>query len=107
MVRRPERPRSQQPRRIFKNAGHTVNPRRLDGLVKRHGRQNRRNPFGQHRLPRARRPEKKNVVAARARNFQRAFRGLLPVNVPQIHAVLRGIPQHLLGVHTDTLERLG
>src|SRR6266478_5869710 len=106
VVRRSVRPRPHQPAAVFQDARHAMNPRRLDGLFERHRRQDRRDALRQHGLPRPRRPDKQNVVPARASHFQRALRRLLPVNVAQVHGILRSLRKHLVRIHLHGSERL-
>ena len=105
MVRGAERPRADQTARRLKDSRDAVNPRGLDGFLERHRRHDRGDALGQHGFAGAGRANQQNVVATRAGNFQRAFRGHLAAHVTQIDRVLAGFGEHLRSVHGDGLKR--
>src|SRR5687768_16947931 len=80
MMRRLERPLGDQTG-LSRQARDGMYLGDLKSLVKLERRQDRRQPFGKHRLSRARRSDKKYVMSARRRDFQGTFRGLLSANL--------------------------
>ena len=56
-------------------------------------------------FPGAGRPDKNNVVAAGAGDFEGALGGLLPADVAHVHGILRGVGQHRARVHAHGRER--
>ena len=92
---------------VLENACNAVNTRGLDGFVERHRRENCGDALGEHGLAGAGRPDKQDVVAASACDFESALSGLLPVDVAQVNGILCGLGKHLLGIDYHGLERLG
>ena len=96
VVRRAEGPLRNQARGCVQHAGDGVNLGGLQGFVKRERRKNRRQPLGQHRLAGAGRPNHENVMAACRGHLQRAFGGLLPAHIFEVHAEVLQLSQKLL-----------
>ena len=105
VVRRAERPRADEPARVVQDSGDAMDARGFDGFLERHGRKDRGDAFCEHRFSRAGRPDKNNVVAAGAGDFEGALGGLLPADVAHVHGVLRGVGQHRARVHAHRRER--
>src|SRR5207344_1245256 len=72
---------------VFENACNAVNARGFNGFVERHGRENCGDALGEHSLASTGRPDKQDVVAASACDFESALSGLLPVDVAQVDGI--------------------
>ena len=89
VVRRPEGPTRHQSARRGDLSRHGVYLGRLERLLGRERRQDRRQPPRQHRLSRAGRPDENDVVAARRSDLQRPLGMSLSLHVGEILAVTR------------------
>ena len=84
VMRRAERPLGQQPRAGRQESGDRVDRRRLERLLERQRRQDRRDSPRHHRLARAGRADHQHVVAARGGDLERAARQRLAVDVREV-----------------------
>ena len=73
-----------QPLLRIQHPRHRMNLRRLQRLLKPQRSQNRRQPLGQHRLARPRRPDHQYIVSTRRRHLQRPLRHLLPAHILEV-----------------------
>ena len=94
-----------RPARIVEQSRDAVDARGFDGFLERHRRQDRGDALGEHRLPRAGRPDEDDVVPAGAGHFQGALGGLLSANVAHVHRILRRVGQHRARVHAHRRKR--
>ena len=90
VVRRSKRTRRERRARRRQQAGHRVDRRHLERLVLGERRQDRRQPARQHRLPRPGRTDQQARVTAGRRDLERALRRVLPDDVGEVGAVVRG-----------------
>jgi hypothetical protein len=68
-------------------AGRAVDARHLKHLVVGHIGEDRREPAGQHSLPRSRRADEQDVVGAGSRDLEGPFRVLLALDVLEVHGI--------------------
>ena len=80
-------------------ANDAVNLRRFERLIQRQRRQDRRQPFCEHRLACAWRTEEQDVVSAGRGDFQRALDGLLTFHIGEIEFVLARLIEQSGEVH--------
>ena len=88
MVRRTKRPVNQKLPPRLQHPANAVNLRRLDRLLLRHRRHDRRQPLRQHRLPCPRRPHHQQIVPTRRRHLQRPLHILLSLHIRKINLPL-------------------
>ena len=84
VMRRAERPLRQQPRAGRQQPGDGVDRRRLERLVERQRREDRRHSPRHHGLAGARRADHQHVVAAGGGNLERPPRQRLPMDVGEV-----------------------
>ena len=84
VVRGSERALSDQSAACSDASGHRVDFRRLERLVERHRRHDRRQPPGEHRFARARRTDHQHVVASGRGDFERSLGDPLSLDVAEI-----------------------
>ena len=89
MMRRPERPAVGQ-RAAGERAGDRMDHRHFEKLARPERRQDRGQALRQHGLPRTRRPDHQEIVAAGRSDLQRALGALLALDVAQVGQVARG-----------------
>ncbi len=107
-MRRAERPaRDQRPLRR-EHARDRVDAHHLERLPRLERRQDRRQPPAEHRLPRARRTGKQQVVAAGSRELERTPRALLAAHVGEIGLIrLRLLVGRLCGWRPQFAAEVG
>ena len=84
VVRGSERALSDQSVACSDASGHRVDFRRLERLVERHRRHDRRQPPDEHRFARARRTDHQHVVASGRGDFERSLGDPLSLDVAEI-----------------------
>ena len=95
-MRRAEGPLRDEAGRRVQHAGHGVNLGRLQRLLESERRQDRRQPFGQHRLARSGRADHEDVMAARRGDLESALGRLLPAHVFEIYGKVLQLAQQSL-----------
>jgi hypothetical protein len=108
VMRRAEGPRRDQ-RAPVHQARHAMHLGGLDRLLEGHRRQDCRQPLGQHRLARTRRPDHQDVVAARGGDLERALGLFLAAHFAEVDVVLAGGGEQLAdvgGVRLDLAQAL-
>jgi hypothetical protein len=83
----------------FQQADDAVDLGRLQRLVERERRKNRREPFREHGFASARRADEQDIVAARCRDLQRALHGFLAFDFGKIMLVVRRVLKKLFDIH--------
>jgi len=91
MVRRAKRSSRHQAGLGTENPGYRVYRRRFEGLIKAERSQDRGQPFGEHGLARAWRPDHQDVVPAGCSGFERAFHGLLPAQIGEVQRMILNV----------------
>lgn len=101
----PERPFHHNAVVAFQKAGDAVDLGHFQGFFLGHGRQDGRQPPGQHGLPGSGSPHHQHIVASRRSDFQGPLGHFLALDVCKVHGILQGFLQfqHLFG---QRLQRL-
>ena len=76
---------------------------RLERFIETHPGQNRGEPAGEHRFPRAGRAHHDEIVPPRRRDFERALGVRLSFDLGKVHVVLRALGEQLR--HIDRRAR--
>ena len=99
VVRRAKRPPRHQRLARGQQSDDAVNLRRFERLVQGQGRQNRRQPFGQHGFAGAGRTNEQRVVSAGGGDFQCAFHVFLSFDLGKVQVVVVRLIEDFGNVH--------
>ena len=105
VVGAPERPFHHNAVVAFQKAGDAVDLGHFQGFFLGHGRQDGRQPPGQHGLPGSGSPHHQHIVASRRSDLQGPLGHFLALDICKVHGILQGFLQfqHLFG---QRLQRL-
>ena len=104
MMRAAEGTRRDQ-RAAVEQAHHGMHLGGFDCLLESHRGQNRRQPLGEHRLARSRRPDHQDVVTAGRRDLERALGLLLAFDLAEIDVVDVRVAERSGEIDRNRLQR--
>src|SRR5580704_6092504 len=88
-MRTPKRPVRDKPVLTVQETAYAVDFGRLDSFAHSERRQNRWDPLRNHRFPRARRSDAKQIMASRRSNFHCSFHMLLTLDLREVQLLFR------------------
>jgi len=99
VMRGAKRPRREQTAVVLNQTDDGVNGRGLDRFIEGRSGEESRQPFHHHGLPGARRPNQKQVVTTRGRDFERTTCKTLPLDIGHVRARRRAAAFGLKRLH--------